>query len=106
MEKIELFNEYNKIDFSPKEYTFVVFCGVPARAVGAHRKLQSDTVHSFTYSGYSPKLQKTAPLTSLNHLFKKHILTKESKRKHYFCLWKLPILAHIIVQRSLNGHLP
>lgn len=58
MEKIELFNEYNKIDFSPKKYTFVVFCGVPAKAVGAHRKLQSDTVHRFTYRDYSPKLHE------------------------------------------------
>lgn len=76
MEKIELLNEYNKIDFSPKEHTFVVLCGVPARAVGAHRKLQSDTVHKFTYSGYSPKLQKTLPLTSLSHLFKKAPINK------------------------------
>lgn len=30
--KIELFNEYNKIDFSPKvkEYKFVMVCDVPA----------------------------------------------------------------------------
>lgn len=107
MEKIELLNEYNKIDFSPKEHTFVVLCGVPARAVGAHRKLQSDTVHRFTYSGYSPKLQKNCSSDFLESPLKKAPINKGKLEGALLCLWNLPNLAHIIiVQRSANGHFP
>lgn len=78
MEKIELFNEYNKIDFSPKEYTFVVFVVCQPELLVL---TENYSLTLCTSSHTEATVQSSAaPLISLSHHFKTHISTKESKR--------------------------